>query len=161
MRAEPKRTGGLLRRFGVFVLGAVLGAALLWCSAFAGITLGFSGAGGGALSVLLLFAIVVATVALGGFLARLLLYGGPSERSLRVGGLFIGGSFFAGAFVSGVFLGVMILLDATPSQRTLFLFIAGPGLGLMYGIVLGMPAVVGAALAETRFYAQRGGGPTG
>ena len=46
MRAEPKRTGGLLRRFGVFVLGAVLGAALLWCSAFAGITLGFSGAGG-------------------------------------------------------------------------------------------------------------------
>jgi hypothetical protein len=90
-----------------------------------------------------------------------LLYGGPSGRSLRVGGLFIGGSFFAGAFVSGVFLGVMILLDATPSQRTLFLFVAGPGLGLMYGIVLGMPAVVGAALAETRFYAQRGGGPTG
>ena len=160
MRAEPKRTGGLLRRFGVFVLGAVLGAALLWGSAFAGNTLGFSGAGGGALSVLLLFAIVVATVALGGFLARLLLYGGPSGRSLRVG-LFIGGSFFAGAFVSGVFLGVMILLDATPSQRTLFLFVAGPGLGLMYGIVLGMPAVVGAALAETRFYAQRGGGPTG
>ena len=160
MRAEPKRTGGLLRRFGVFVLGAVLGAALLWGSAFAGITLGFSGAGGGALSVLLLFAIVVATVALGGFLARLLLYGGPSGRSLRVG-LFIGGSFFAGAFVSGVFLGVMILLDATPSQRTLFLFVAGPGLGLMYGIVLGMPAVVGAALAETRFYAQRGGRPTG
>ena len=160
MRAEPKRTGGLLRRFGVFVLGAVLGAALLWGSAFAGITLGFSGAGGGALSVLLLFAIVVATVALGGFLARLLLYGGPSGRSLRVG-LFIGGSFFAGAFVSGVFLGVMILLDATPSQRTLFLFIAGPGLGLMYGIVFGMPAIVGAALAETRFYAQRGGGPTG
>ena len=160
MRAEPKRTGGLLRRFGVFVLGAVLGAALLWGSAFAGITLGFSGAGGGALSVLLLFAIVVATVALGGFLARLLLYGGPSGRSLRVG-LFIGGSFFAGAFVSGVFLGVMILLDATPSQRTLFLFVAGPGLGLMYGIVLGMPAVVGAALAETRFYTQRGGGPTG
>ena len=161
MRAEPKRTGGLLRRFGVFVLGAVLGAALLWGSAFAGITLGFSGAGGGALSVLLLFAIVVATVALGGFLARLLLYSGPSGRSLRVGGLFIGGSFFAGAFVSGVFLGVMILLDATPSQRTLFLFIAGPGLGLMYGIVFGMPAIVGAALAETRFYAQRGGGPTG
>ena len=160
MRAEPKRTGGLLRRFGVFVLGAVLGAALLWCSAFAGITLGFSGAGGGALSVLLLFAIVVATVALGGFLTRLLRYGGPSGRSLRVG-LFIGGSFFAGAFVSGVFLGVMILLDATPSQRTLFLFVAGPGLGLMYGIVLGMPAVVGAALAETRFYTQRGGGPTG
>lgn len=160
MRAEPKRTGGLLRRFGVFVLGAVLGAALLWGSAFAGITLGFSGAGGGALSVLLLFAIVVATVALGGFLARLLLYGGPSGRSLRVG-LFIGGSFFAGAFVSGVFLGVMILLDATPSQRTLSLFVAGPGLGLMYGIVLGMPAVVGAALAETRFYAQRGGRPTG
>jgi hypothetical protein len=160
MRAEPKRTGGLLRRFGVFVLGAVLGAALLWGSAFAGITLGFSGAGGGALSVLLLFAIVVVTVALGGFLARLLLYGGPSGRSLRVG-LFIGGSFFAGAFVSGVFLGVMILLDATPSQRTLFLFIAGPGLGLMYGIVFGMPAIVGAALAETRFYAQRGGGPTG
>ena len=149
-----------MRRFGVFVLGAVLGAALLWGSAFAGITLGFSGAGGGALSVLLLFAIVVATVALGGFLARLLLYGGPSGRSLRVG-LFIGGSFFAGAFVSGVFLGVMILLDATPSQRTLFLFVAGPGLGLMYGIVLGMPAVIGATLAETRFYAQRGGGPTG
>jgi hypothetical protein len=160
MQAEPKRTGGLLRRFGVFVLGAVLGAALLWGSAFAGITLGFSGAGGGALSVLLLFAIVVATVALGGFLTRLLLYGGPSGRSLRVG-LFIGGSFFAGAFVSGVFLGVMILLDATPSQRTLFLFVAGPGLGLMYGIVLGMPAVIGATLAETRFYAQRGGGPTG
>jgi len=144
----------------VFVLGAVLGAALLWGSAFAGITLGFSGAGGGALSVLLLFAIVVATVALGEFLARLLLYGGPSGHSLSVG-LFIGGSFFAGAFVSGVFLGVMILLDATPSQRTLFLFIAGPGLGLMYGIVFGMPAIVGAALAETRFYAQRGGGPTG
>ena len=160
MRAEPKRTGGLLRRFGVFVLGAVLGAALLWGSAFAGLTLGFSGAGGGALSVLLLFAIVVATVALGEFLARLLLYGGPSGHSLSVG-LFIGGSFFAGAFVSGVFLGVMILLDATPSQRTLFLFIAGPGLGLMYGIVFGMPAIVGAALAETRFYAQRGGGPTG
>ena len=160
MRAEPKRTGGLLRRFGVFVLGAVLGAALLWGSAFAGITLGFSGAGGGALSVLLLFAIVVATVALGEFLARLLLYGGPSGRSLSVG-LFIGGSFFAGAFVSGVFLGVMILLDATPSQRTLFLFVAGPGLGLMYGIVLGMPAVVGAVLAETRFYAQGGGGSTG
>jgi hypothetical protein len=31
----------------------------------------------------------------------------------------------------------------------------------MYGIVFGMPAVVGAALAETRFYARRGGEPTG
>ena len=160
MRAEPKRTGGLLRRFGVFVLGAVFGAVLLWGSAFAGVTLGFSGAGGGAFSVLLLFAIVVAAVALGGILARFLLHGGPSWRSPRVG-LFIGGSFFAGAFLSGAFLGVMILLDATASQRTLFLFIAGPGLGLMYGIVLGMPAVVGAVLAETRFYAQRGGGSTG
>lgn len=160
MRAEPKRTGGLLRRFGVFVLGVVFGAVLLWGSAFAGVTLGFSGAGGGAFSVLLLFAIVVAAVALGGILARFLLHGGPSWRSPRVG-LFIGGSFFAGAFLSGAFLGVMILLDATASQRTLFLFVAGPGLGLMYGIVLGMPAVVGAVLAETRFYAQRGGGSTG
>jgi hypothetical protein len=149
-----------LRRIYVFVLGAVFGAALLWGSAFAGVTFGFSGAGGGAFSVLLLFAIVVAAVALGGFLARLLLYGGPSRRSPRVG-LFIGGSFFAGAFLSGAFLGVMILLDATASQRTLFLFVAGPGLGLMYGMVLGMPAVVGAALAETSFHAQRGGGPTG
>lgn len=160
MRAEPKRTGGLLRWFGVFVLGAVFGAALLWGSAFAGVTLGFSGAGGGAFSVLLLFAIVVVAVALGGFLARFLLHSGPSRRSPHVG-LFIGGSFFAGAFLSGAFLGVMILLDATASQRTLFLFAAGPGLGLMYGIVLGMPAVVGAALAETRFYAQRGGESTG
>jgi hypothetical protein len=160
MRAEPKRTGGLLRRFGVFVLGAVFGAVLLWGSAFAGVTLGFSGAGGGAFSVVLLFAIVVVAVALGGILARFLLHGGPSWRSPRVG-LFIGGSFFAGAFLSGAFLGVMILLDATASQRTLFLFVAGPGLGLMYGIVLGMPAVVGAVLAETRFYAQGGGGSTG
>jgi hypothetical protein len=55
----------------------------------------------------------------------------------------------------------MILLDATASQRTLFLLVAGPGLGLMYGIVLGMPAVVGAALAQKRFYARRGGGTTG
>jgi hypothetical protein len=149
-----------LRRFGVFVLGAVFGAALLWGSAFAGLALGFSGAGGGALSILLLFAIVIAATVLGGFLARLLLYGGSSWRE-RSAGLFVGGSFFAGAFVSGVFLGAMILLEATSSQRTLFLFVAGPGLGVMYGIVLGMPAVVGAALAETRFYARRGGGPTG
>jgi uncharacterized membrane protein len=88
------------------------------------------------------------------------LHGGSSPHSARVG-LFVGGSFFAGAFLSGVFLGVMILLDATASQRTLFLLVAGPGLGLMYGIVLGMPAVVGAALAQTRFYARRGGGTTG
>ena len=160
MRTEPRRTGGFLRRFGVFVLGAVLGAALLWGSAFAGLALGLSGAGGGAFSIVLLFTIVAATVALGGFLARFLLHGGSSRRPAWVG-LFVGGSFFAGAFMSGVFLGVMILLDATASQRTLFLYVAGPGLGLMYGIVLGMPAVVGAALAQTRFYARRGGEPTG
>jgi hypothetical protein len=144
----------------VFVLGAVLGAVLLWGSAFAGLALGFSDTRGSAFSVLLLFAIVLITVALGGFLARFLLYGGFSRHPARVG-LFIGGSFFAGAFLSGVFLGVMILLDATASQRTLFLYITGPGLGLMYGIVLGMPAVVGATLAETRFYARRGSGPIG
>ena len=160
MQTNPRRTGGFLRRFGVFVFGAVLGAALLWSSAFAGLALGFSGAEGGAFSVVLLFAIVAAAVALGGFLARFLLHGGSSPHSARVG-LFVGGSFFAGAFLSGVFLGVMILLDATASQRTLFLLVAGPGLGLMYGIVLGMPAVVGAALAQTRFYARRGGGTTG
>ena len=160
MQAEPRRTGGSLHRFGVFILGAALGAVLLWSSAFAGLALGFSGAGGGAFSVSLLFAIVVTAVVLGGFLARFLLYGNSSRRSERVV-LFVGGSFFAGAFLGGVFLGVMILLDATASQRTLFLYATGPGLGLMYGIVLGMPAVVGATLAETRFYARRGGGPTG
>ena len=112
MQAEPRWTGGSLHRFGVFILGAALGAVLLWSSAFAGLALGFSGAGGGAFSVSLLFAIVVTAVVLGGFLARFLLYGNSSRRSERVG-LFVGGSFFAGAFLSGVFLGVVVVLDAT------------------------------------------------
>ena len=45
MQTNPRRTGGFLRRFGVFVFGAVLGAVLLWGSAFAGLALGLSGAG--------------------------------------------------------------------------------------------------------------------
>jgi hypothetical protein len=139
-----------LRRFYVFVLGVVLGAALLWGCAFVGL-LGFSSVEGAAFSALLLLALVVATIALGGLLARFLLYGGSSSR--RRIGFFVGGSIFAGAFASGVFLGAMILLEA--SESSLFLFAAGPGLGLVYGVILGMPAVVGATLMEMRFHARR------
>lgn len=68
--------------------------------------------------------------------------------------LFVGGSVFVGAVVSGLFLGAMILLDTPASQRNLFVFVAGPGLGLVYGMILGMPAVVGATLVELRLRAR-------
>ena len=71
--------------------------------------------------------------------------------------LFVGGSVFVGAIASGLFLGAMILLDTPASQRNLFVFAAGPGLGLVYGMVLGMPAVVGATLAEMRLGSRRRG----
>jgi hypothetical protein len=72
-------------------------------------------------------------------------------------GLFVGGSVFLGAIASGLFLGVMILFDTPTSQRNLFVFAAGPGLGLVYGMVLGMPAVVGATLTEMRMGSRRRG----
>lgn len=154
MREEPDGTGGLsLRRFNVFVLGVVLGAALFWGSAYAGF-LGFTSVEGAAFSALLLLALVVADVALGWFLARTRLRGGGSSRASRRRekgvGLFVGGSIFVGALVSGLFLGLMILLDTPPARRSLFAFAAGPGLGLVYGMVLATPAVVGATLMELR-----------
>jgi hypothetical protein len=148
-----------LRRFNVFVLGVVFGAALLWVSAFVGM-LGFSSVEGAAFSALLLFALVVVDIVLGSFLARMLLHGGSfSRRETKGIGLLVGGSLFTGAFVSGLFLGVMILLNTASSHRTLFVFATGPGLGLVYGMVLGVPAVVGATLVELRFYSRGGGGP--
>jgi len=145
-----------LRRFSVFVVGAAVGVALLLCSAFAGL-LGFASVEGAALSALLLFALVVADVVIGGLLARFLLSGtSPSRGGGRSEGLFVGGSLFAGAFAGGLLLGAMILLDTPPAARTLYAFAAGPGLGLVYGMVLGVPAVVGATLVELRFYSSGG-----
>jgi hypothetical protein len=149
-----------LRRFNVFVLGVVLGAALLWVCAFAGV-LGFTSVEGATYSALLLLAIVLVDMALSSLLARVLLPGNPasrrSRREARGVGLFVGGSVFVGAVASGLFLGAMIMLDTPASQRNLFVFAAGPGLGLVYGMVLGMPAVVGATLAEMRLGARRRG----
>lgn len=151
--------GGLsLRRFSVFVLGAVLGAALLWGCALAGI-LGFTSIEGATFSALLLLALVVVDVVIGGLLARVLLRGGGSARGeARSVGLFVGGALFVGALASGLFLGVMILLDTAPSQRSLFALAAGPGLGLVYGMVLGVPAVVGATIVELRSRPHGGDG---
>jgi hypothetical protein len=151
-------TGGFsLRRFNVFVLGVVLGAALFWGSAYAGF-LGFTSVEGAAFSALLLLALVVADVALGGFLARVQLRGRASSwrREEKGVGLFIGGSIFVGALISGLFLGAMILLDTPPSHRSFFAFAAGPGLGLVYGMVFGMPALVGSTIMELRVRARRG-----
>lgn len=149
-----------MRRIIVFVLGVVLGAALLWVCAFVGI-LGFTSVEGATYSALLLFAIVLADVVLGGLLARILLPGNPdsrrSRRKAKGVGLFVGGSVFLGAVASGLFLGAMILFDTPASQRNLFVFAAGPGLGLVYGMVLGMPAIVGATLAEMRMGSRRRG----
>lgn len=145
-----------MRRFSVFVIGAAVGVALLLCSAFAGL-LGFASVEGAALSAFLLFALVAADVVIGGLLARFLLSGtGPSRGGGRSEGLFVGGSLFAGAFAGGLLLGAMILLDTPPAARTLYAFAAGPGLGLVYGMVLGVPAVVGATLVELRFYSSGG-----
>ncbi len=161
MRARVANgTGGLsLRRFNVFVLGVVIGAALLWGCAFVGV-LGFTSVEGATFSALLLLVVVIADVVAGGFLARILLSGIGSFASRRGGreekgvALFVGGSVFVGAVVSGLFLGAMILLDTPASQRNLFVFVAGPGLGLVYGMILGMPAVVGATLVELRLRAR-------
>ncbi len=159
MRARVANgTGGLsLRRFNVFVLGVVIGAALLWGCAFVGV-LGFTSVEGATFSALLLLVVVIADVVAGGFLARPLLSGslatrrgGREEKGVA---LFVGGSVFVGAVVSGLFLGAMILLDTPASQRNLFVFVAGPGLGLVYGMILGMPAVVGATLVELRLRAR-------
>lgn len=147
-----------MRRFNVFVLGVVLGAALLWVCAFAGF-LGFTSVEGATFSALLLFVIVVVDMVLGGLLAWVLSPGySASRRARRAGkgvGLFVGVSVFVGAVASGLFLGAMILLDTPASQRNLFVFASGPGLGLVYGMVLGMPAVVGATLVELRPRARR------
>jgi hypothetical protein len=149
-----------LRRFNVFGLGVVLGAALLWVCAFVGI-LGFTSVEGATYSAVLLLAIVLADMVFGGLLARILLPGNPasrrSRREARGVGLFVGGSVFVGAIASGLFLGIMILLDTPGSQRNLFVFAAGPGLGLVYGMVLGMPAIVGATLTEMRMGSHRRG----
>jgi hypothetical protein len=51
----------------------------------------------------------------------------------------------------------MILFDTPASQRNLLVFAAGPGLGLVYGMVLGMPAIVGATLSEMRAGSRRRG----
>ena len=158
MRAESKLTGGFsLRRFNMFVLGVVLGAALFWGSAYAGF-LGFTSVEGAAFSALLLLALVVADVALGGFLARVQLRGrAASWRCEEKGvGLFIGGSIFVGALISGLFLGAMILLNTPPSHRSFFALAAGPGLGLVYGMIYGMPALVGSTIMELRLRARRG-----
>lgn len=153
-------TGGFyLRRFNMLVLGVVLGSALFWGSAYAGF-LGFTSVEGAAFSALLLLALVVADVAFGGFLARTRLRGRGSSRASRREekrvGLFIGGSIFVGALISGLFLGVMILLDTPPSHRSFFAFAAGPGLGLVYGMIFGMPALVGSTIMELRLRARRG-----
>ena len=149
-----------MRRFNVFGLGVVLGAALLWVCAFVGI-LGFTSVEGATYSAVLLLAIVLADMVFGGLLARILLPGNPasrrSRREARGVGLFVGGSVFVGAIASGLFLGIMILLDTPGSQRNLFVFAAGPGLGLVYGMVLGMPAIVGATLTEMRMGSHRRG----
>ncbi len=149
-----------MRRFNIFGLGVVLGAALLWVCAFVGV-LGFTSVEGATLSALLLFAIVLADLVLGGLLARILMPGRPdsrrSRRKAKGVGLFVGGSVFVGAVVSGLLLGALILFDTPASQRNLFVFAAGPGLGLVYGMVLGMPAVVGATLAEMRMSSRRRG----
>ncbi|CAA9451114.1 MAG: hypothetical protein AVDCRST_MAG28-1411 [uncultured Rubrobacteraceae bacterium] len=145
-----------MRRFSIFVVGAALGVALLLCSAFAGL-LGFASVEGAALSALLLFALVAADVVIGGLLVRALLSGASSSRGGgRSEGLFVGGALFAGAFVGGLLLGTMILLDTPPAARTLYAYAAGPGLGLVYGMVLGVPAVVGATIVELRFYSRGG-----
>ena len=149
-----------MRRFNVFVLGVVLGAALLWICAFVGV-LGFTSVEGATYSALLLFAIVLADLLLGGFLARIMVPSNSGSRRLRREakgvGLFVGGSVFVGAVASSLFLGALILFDTPASQRNLFVFAAGPGLGLVYGMVLGMPAVVGATLAEMRMGSRRRG----
>ena len=151
-------TGGFsLRRFNVFVLGVVLGAALFWGSAYAGF-LGFTSVEGAAFSALLLLALVVADVALGGFLARLQLNGRTASwrREEKGVGLFIGGSVFVGALISGLFLGAMIVLATPPAHRSFFAFAAGPGLGLVYGMTYGMPALVGSTIMELRLRARGG-----
>ena len=150
-----------MRRFSVFILGVALGAALLWGCAFAGM-LGFTSVEGAAFSALVLFVVAVTDVALGSVLARLLLrsraglsqWGGEVKRV----GLFVGGSLFVGALASGLFLGLMIILNTPPAHRSLFAFAAGPGLGLVYGMLLGTPAVVGATLVELRLRARGGDG---
>jgi MFS family permease len=149
-----------LRRINVFVLGVVLGAALLWVCAFVGV-LGFTSIEGATYSAVLLLAIVLADMVLGGLLARILLpRSSDSRRSRRKAkevGLFVGGAVFVGAVASGLLLGAMIIFDTPASQRNLFVFAAGPGLGLVYGMVLGMPAIVGATLAEMRTGSRRRG----
>ena len=149
-----------MRRINVFVLGVVLGAALLWVCAFVGV-LGFTSIEGATYSAVLLLAIVLADMVLGGLLARILLpRNSDSRRSRRKAkgvGLFVGGAVFVGAVASGLLMGAMILFDTPASQRNLFVFAAGPGLGLVYGMVLGMPAIVGATLSEMRTGSRRRG----
>ena len=111
-----------MRRFNVFILGVVLGAALLWVCAFAGV-LGFTSVeGASAYLALLLLVIVLADVTLGGLLARVLLFGNSasrrSRREAKGAGLFVGGSVFVGAVASGLFLGAMILLDLPARSAT-------------------------------------------
>ena len=149
-----------MRRINVFVLGVVLGAALLWVCAFVGV-LGFTSVEGATYSALLLLAIVLADLVFGGLLARVLLSGNSASRRERREakgvGLFVGGSVFLGALASGLFLGAMILFDTPAPKRNLLVFAAGPGLGLVYGMVLGMPAIVGATLSEMRAGSRRRG----
>ncbi|CAA9409325.1 MAG: hypothetical protein AVDCRST_MAG78-291 [uncultured Rubrobacteraceae bacterium] len=147
-----------MRRLNVFVLGVVIGAVLLWVCAFVGL-LGFTSVEGATFSALLLLVITVVDVVLGGLLARILLHGGSltSRRGVREAkgvGLFVGGSVLVGALASGLFLGAMVVLDTPASQRNLFVYASGPGLGLVYGMLLGMPAVVGATLVELRLRAR-------
>jgi hypothetical protein len=149
-----------LRRINVFVLGVVLGAALLWVCAFVGV-LGFTSIEGATYSAVLLLAIVLADMVLGGLLARILLPRNPdsrrSQREAKGVGLFVGGAVFVGAVASGLLLGAMILFDTPAPKRNLLVFAAGPGLGLVYGMVLGMPAIVGATLSEMRAGSRRRG----
>lgn len=147
-----------MRRLNVFVLGVVIGAALLWVCAFVGL-LGFTSVEGATFSALLLLVIAIVDLALGGLLARILLHGGSltsrcEAREAKGVGLFVGGSVLVGALASGLFLGAMVVLDTPASQRNLFVFASGPGLGLVYGMLLGMPAVVGATLVELRLRAR-------
>ena len=151
-----------MRRFNVFVLGVVIGAALFFVCAFVGV-LGFTSVEGATYSALLLLVVVIADVTLGGLLTRFLLRGGDlasrrGGREAKGAGLFVGGSIFVGALAAGLLLGALILFDTPASQRNLFVFAAGPGLGLVYGMVLGMPAVVGATLTELRLRPRRGRG---